>query len=108
MVKLVGVTPQVMCKLSRLGVVGPLAQVRFSAPEPWIAPPAGFSGLNTKLADCPARMVAVVPVLPPPGVAESMVTGNCVVVRPFCPAAPGRLARSPGTLITAFVGIVIV
>src|SRR5262245_9485510 len=83
MVKVGGVMLQVMCKLSRLGVVGPLEQVRFSVPEPCSAPAFGFTGVNLKLADCPARIVAVFPVLPPPGVVESIVTGNCVVVSPF-------------------------
>src|SRR5215471_12306420 len=108
MVNVGGVMLQVMCKLSRLGVVGPLEQVRFSVPEPCSTPPFGFTGVKMKLADCPARIVAVFPVLPPPGVVESMVTGNCVVVSPFCPAAPGRFARSFGALITAFDGTVIV
>src|SRR5256885_14487996 len=100
MVKVSGVMLQVMCRLSRLGVLGPLEQLRFSVPEPCSAPPFGFTGVKMKLADCPARIVAVFPVLPPPGVVESMVTGNWVVVRPFCPAAPGRFAKSLGALIT--------
>src|SRR5690349_10084149 len=96
MVKVAGVMLQVMWRLSRLGVVGPLEQFRFSVPDPCRTPPFGFTGVKMKLADCPARIVAVFPVLPPPGVVESMVTGNCVVVSPFCPAAPGRFARSLG------------
>src|SRR5262249_4214813 len=108
MVKVGGVMLQVMCRLSRLGVDGPLEQVKFSVPEPCSTPPVGLTGVKMKLADCPARIVAVFPVLPPPGVVESMVTGNWVVVSPFCPAAPGRFAKSLGALITAFDGTVIV
>ena len=76
MVKVGGVMLQLICRLLRLGVVEPLLQVRVRVPDPCTGPPVGVIGVKIKLADCPARIVAVLPVLPPPGVVESIVTGN--------------------------------